>query len=203
MSRRPGRGRVWLDLFACFLIPAYTLLFAGSVEWLGTNFSVIAVTGRDHYRGFLLWGALAAGYFLTVLFQVAATLPGRSGRWGVRVLTLLGCLSLGCALAVPYLPAYLPRAARLHVLLAFGACVLVMLALLWALLACRREDRRRYGPLLWAWAGIAAGSGALFAAGGMVTSALEVFFTITAALLARRLWLHRRFSRSCDARGED
>ena len=41
----------WLDFFACFLIPAYTLLFAGSVQWFGTNFSVIAVTGPDHYRG--------------------------------------------------------------------------------------------------------------------------------------------------------
>ena len=42
------RRSFWLDLFACFLIPAYTLLFAGSVEWFGTNFSVIAVTGKDH-----------------------------------------------------------------------------------------------------------------------------------------------------------
>lgn len=60
---RPARARrrrgFWLDLFACFLIPAYTLLFAGSVEWLGTNFSVIAVTGKDHYWGFVYWGALA------------------------------------------------------------------------------------------------------------------------------------------------
>ena len=38
-------------------------------------------------------------------------------------------------------------------------------------------------------------SGVLFAAGGMVTSALEVFFTISAALLARRLWLLRRGKR--------
>lgn len=57
---RPARARrrrgFWLDLFACFLIPAYTLLFAGSVEWLGTNFSVIAVTGKDHYWGFVYWG---------------------------------------------------------------------------------------------------------------------------------------------------
>ena len=35
MSKKPGH--FWLDFVACFLIPAYTLLFAGSVEWFGTN----------------------------------------------------------------------------------------------------------------------------------------------------------------------
>lgn len=87
------RRSFWLDLFACFLIPAYTLLFAGSVEWFGTNFSVIAVTGKDHYWGFVYWGLIAGG------------------------------------------------------------------------------------------------SGLLFLLAGMVSSALEVFFTITAALLTRRIWL--------------
>ena len=54
-------GHFWLDFTACFLIPAYTLLFAGSVEWFSSNFSVIAVTGEDHYRGFVYWGILAGG----------------------------------------------------------------------------------------------------------------------------------------------
>lgn len=194
MKKRPGRGRgrLWPDLMACFVIPAYTLLFAGSVQWLGTNFSVLAVTGRDHYRGFVLWGLLAAGYFLVILFQVAATLPRPPARWGVRLLTVLGCLALVCALLVPYLPDYFPKIAQLHILLAFSACVLVMLALLWALLACFWRERARYAPLLWGWAGVVAGSGAIFAVGGMVTSALEVFFTISAALLARTLWLRRK-----------
>lgn len=51
------RKHFLVDFFACFLIPAYTLLFAGSMEWFSTNFSVIAVTGEDHFRGFFLWGA--------------------------------------------------------------------------------------------------------------------------------------------------
>ena len=62
---RPARARrrrgFWLDLFACFLIPAYTMLFAGSVEWLGTNPPQNAVTAQDHPRGIDSWGALAAG----------------------------------------------------------------------------------------------------------------------------------------------
>ena len=42
MRGGPRRSGLLLDLFACFLIPAYTLLFAGSRAWFSTNFSVIA-----------------------------------------------------------------------------------------------------------------------------------------------------------------
>ena len=75
MSKKPGH--FWLDFFACFLIPAYTLLFAGSVEWFGTNFSVIAVTGPDHYRGFIYWGILSGGYFFVMLIRLSFRLPSR------------------------------------------------------------------------------------------------------------------------------
>lgn len=188
-ARRPGH--FWLDFFACFLIPCYTLLFAGGVQWFGTNFSVIAVTGADHYRGFIYWGVLAMGYFFVVLIQTAQTLPPlpRAGVWG---LTLTACLALSFALAIPYLPEYLPRFSVLHVVLAAGACALLMMALLTAILAIRRRDRDRSGPLLRDWLVIVAGSGVLFLIPMMVSTALEVFFTITAALLARKLWLLQR-----------
>ena len=74
------RKHFLVDFFACFLIPAYTLLFAGSMEWFSTNFSVIAVTGEDHFRGFFLWGVLVGSYFLGVLGAVAP--PGPPGRLG-------------------------------------------------------------------------------------------------------------------------
>ena len=61
------RAPLWLNLYACLLIPAYTLLFAGATQWFSSNFSVIAVMGRDNYRGCVLWGLLAGGYFLAVL----------------------------------------------------------------------------------------------------------------------------------------
>ena len=51
------------------------------------------------------------------------------------LLALLACLALGYALAIPYLPDDFPGFASLHVVLAAGACVLLMLALLLAL-AC-------------------------------------------------------------------
>lgn len=190
---RPARARrrrgFWLDLFACFLIPAYTLLFAGSVEWLGTNFSVIAVTGKDHYWGFVYWGALAGGYFAVMLTKLALILPRLWQRSAVCLLALLACLALGYALAIPYLPDDFPGFASLHVVLAAGACVLLMLALLLVLLSLYRDSPENYRLLLVRWGLIVGGSGLLFLLAGMVSSALEVFFTITAALLIRRIWL--------------
>lgn len=190
---RRNSSHFWLDFFACFLIPAYTLLFAGSVQWFGTNFSVIAVTGPDHYRGFVYWGILAGSYFFVMLSRLAFTLPRRGTRILVRLLTVCAVLSLAYAVAIPYLPAYFPKYAALHVLLAAGACVLLMLALLIVLLAFRRTDSARWRRPLRAWGLIVAGSGLLFLIPMMVSTALEVFFTISAALLIRRVWLLVKF----------
>ena len=183
------KKQFWLDLFACFLIPAYTLLFAGSVEWFGSNFSVLAVTGPGHYRGFLYWGLLAGGYFFVMLHKLAFALPSRRAGRGVRLITLCSLLSLCYAMAIPYLPACFPKYAALHVLLAAGSSVLLMLALLCVILSLYRRDRARWRGGLLGWWLITGGCGLLFLIPRMVTTALEVFFTISAALLARRIWL--------------
>lgn len=186
-----------LDLVSCFLIPGYTLLFAGSIQWFSTNFSVIAVTGADHYRGFVYWGLLAGSYFLVMLIRLAWRLPQWPSRVGVLFLTVGAILSLGYAIAIPYLPAYFPKYAALHVLLAALACVLLMAALLLCLLTFRRVDRRRWTPPLWAWLAIVGISALLFLIPQMVSTALEVFFTISATLLARDLWLR------CPTKGKE
>ena len=181
--------RFFLDFFACFLIPAYTLLFAGSVQWFGTNFSVTAVTGPDHYRGFIYWGVLAGGYFFVLLNRLASALPALWERVCARLLAACAVLCLAYALAIPYLPAYFPKYAALHVVLAASACVLLMLDQLFIILVLRRKDPARWaGPLRACW-WIAAGCAVLFLIPKMVSTALEVFFTISAALLARRLVL--------------
>ncbi len=181
--------RFFLDCFACFLIPAYTLLFAGSMKWFATNFSVLAVTGPDHYRGFVYWGILAGGYFLVVLTGLAGRLSLPGARFTVRVLTGVALLSLAYAVAIPYLPDRFPKYAALHVALAASACGVLMLALLLVILFRRQEDPARYAGALRAWGLIVAGCAVLFLIPRMVSTALEVFFTITAALLARRLVL--------------
>ena len=149
---RKKESHFWLDVFACFLIPAYTLLFAGSVQWFGTNFSVIAVTGPDHYRGFIWWGILAGGYFFVMLNKLASRLPRLWMRAVVRGLALCALVSLAYALAIPYLPQYFPKYAALHVLLAAGACVLLMAALQLTILILRRRDPVRWaGVMRFCW----------------------------------------------------
>lgn len=188
MNRRTGHSRAALliDLFAFYLLPAYTLLFAGSITWFGTNFSVIAVTGEDHYRGFFLWGVMAGGYFLFVLLDVCRALPGFRFGLLLGVLAALATLCLGAALFVPYLPRLAPRWADLHVVLAFSACALLMAALLAVTLVLRRSGNG--GGLLPAWWGIVLGCAVLFLLCGIISSALEIFFILSAAHLARCLW---------------
>ena len=191
MSKKTGH--FWLNFVSCFLIPAYTLLFAGSVQWFGTNFSVLAVTGPDHYRGFVYWGLLAGSYFFVTLSALAFTLPRRSTRVLVRLITVCAVLSLAYAVAIPYLPSYFPKYAALHVLLAALSCVLLMLALLVILLALHRAQPGRWTGPLRAWGLIVLACGVLFLIPRMVSTALEVFFTISAALLTRRILLRTEF----------
>lgn len=183
-------GHFWLDFVSCFLIPAYTLLFAGSVRWFGTNFSVLAVTGADHYRGFVYWGVLAGGYFYVMLSRLASVLPRRETRTLTRLLTACAALSLAYAVAIPYLPQNFPKYAALHVLLAALACVLLMLTLLVILLALHRQDPHRWVRLLRAWGLIALACAILFLIPRMVSTALEVFFTISTVLLTRKIRLN-------------
>ena len=189
MRNVSGKGGFWLNFFSCFLIPGYTLWFAGSVEWFRTNFSVIAVTGVDNYRGFIYWGILLGSYFLVILTRLALVLPRFRQRLAMHLLTLAACLCLAYALAIPYLPAYFPKYAALHVLLAALASVLLMVALLLCLLSLWGTNRGKYRGLLRAWIFIAVICAILFFIPKMVSSALEVFFSISAVLLTRKLWI--------------
>lgn len=189
MRRFFRKGGFWLNFFSCFLIPVYTLWFAGSMEWFSTNFSVIAVTGVDNYRGFIYWGILLGSYFLVMLTRLALVLPRFRQRLVLHLITLGACFSLAYALAIPYLPDYFPRYATLHVLLAALASVLLMVALLLCLLWLRGTRPETYQKLLRAWLLIAIACGILFFIPRMVSSALEVFFSISSALLTRTLWI--------------
>lgn len=103
-GRMKKRPHFWLDFVSCVLIPGYTLLFAGSVQWFSSNFSVIAVTGADHYRGFVYWGILAGGYFLVMLGRLAGRLPRRGAQIGVLLITVCAIFSLGMPSPFPISP---------------------------------------------------------------------------------------------------
>ena len=164
-------------------MPTYTVLFAGRGGWFSTNFSVRAVLSPEIYRTFLIWAVLTMGYFYVLLIRLAMAVPRTALRRTVMLLTLAACLSLSYAVLIPYLPDHIPGWARLHVALAAGSCVLVLLAMLLLLLY------RRLWGLVRIWLALNGCYGLLFLWGGMVTSALEVCFTVSAALLLRKMWV--------------
>ena len=163
---RPDWRARLLDLFACFLIPLYTLLFTHDTRWFTTNFSVIAAA-RDQRHGFFLWGMLVGVYLLCVLLPLSAVV-------------------------LPYTPDELPKIADLHVICAFTASCLLVLSLFLLLLQKARQDRQRYWDCM-KWLGVTVLlSLVLFAMVGIISSALEIFFVLSTTLLARRLWYLER-----------
>lgn len=180
---RPDWRARLLDLFACFLIPLYTLLFTHDTRWFTTNFSVIAAA-RDQRHGFFLWV-----YLLCVLLPVMAALP--RPLWP-RLCLLGGFLLLLSAVVLPYTPDELPKIADLHVICAFTASCLLVLSLFLLLLQKARQDRQRYWDCM-KWLGVTVLlSLVLFAMVGIISSALEIFFVLSTTLLARRLWYLER-----------
>jgi len=123
------------------------------------------------------------GYFYVLLIRLALRVPWAPLRRAVSLLTLSACLSLCYAVFIPYLPEDIPRWAALHVVLAAGSCVLLLAAMLLLLLYWRNRG------LLRVWLAMNGCYGILFLWGGMVTSALEVVFILSAALLLREMWL--------------
>lgn len=182
------RHKFWVDGLSGFVLPVYTLLLMERERWLTTNFSSAAMTGPDRFWAFALWAVLVGGYFALTLTGVCRTLPRPSRPYG---LVLAACLAFTGTVILPYLPGQRPRAARAHVLMSFGASILIMAAVLLVLLQCRQEDRRRGNRHLAVWWVIALASVMLYLAGGKVTGALEVWFVLTSALLVRSLWLSR------------
>lgn len=181
------REHLLLNLYSCYLLPAYTLLFAGNEEWFRTNFSVLAVSGSEYYCSFLIWAVVTAIYFGVILVLLTECLPGAC-RCGV--LTLLGAalVSLTFGVPLPYLPERFPGLSKIHIFLCFATGVWMMAALLVIILGQYRKNRNRYASMLRRWWYAAAGSGILFLISGMVSSAMEIYFVLSAALLCRRLY---------------
>lgn len=170
---------------AYFIIPLYTILFASGKDWFDTNFSVIGnMAGRQEM--FVLWGLIIGIYFFWCLRRIILLIPGDvHGAW----LTPLSLLLLTFALTTPYLPERLPLKAFLHVIFAFLAAVCLMLCLIVIVWKLYQTDKRKYRRYLIGLAGIALCSAALLIAAGIVSSALEIFFTISATILTYRLYL--------------
>ena len=94
---------------------------------------------------------------------------------------------LFCAITTPYLPEELPLKSVLHIIFAFLSAVLVLLYLLWIIGARYRISPGAYRRFLYGWGAIVGVSVFLLAAAGIISSALEIYVTLTSVAMAERL----------------
>lgn len=177
------------NVLAYVIIPVYTVLFARDTDLFTTNFSVIGSTnGRQN--AFFLWGILVGWYFFRELKGILPLVPN-SGR--EHRVTITACVLLALAVSTPYLPDRLPFQAAFHVVCAFSSSVLLLSCMYSLILKLYRRDRSSYRPYLTGISVTACLSAILLFAAGIVSSALEIFFTISCTILIRRL--HRKLYR--------
>lgn len=176
-----------LDLVACFLIPCYSLLFAGSEGWFVTNFSVLG-SSLDTWPVFALWSLLLALYFNHCLCRLIPVMGGDIRLFGWKNLSLL---LLFMAVTTPYLPHLFPFRAAFHVIFALLSALLllaILLALIWNIW---RRDPQLALPYLLSIGGIALGCLVLLLVAGIISTALELFLVITNTLFVRKMMYQR------------
>jgi hypothetical protein len=174
---------ICLDLAAYWLIPGFTIYFVKGSNWFTTNFSVLG-NGLQKQHAFAFWGLLVGIYFFVILQMISGyVIPPPKGTFFIPSALLL----LTFAITTPYLPNQFPLKSFLHVIFAFLAAVclaLFLILLIWNLSQKMPDQFRLYQTGLFL---IILFSAALLLAAGIVSSALEIFFTVSVTLYCRRL----------------
>lgn len=174
-----------LDFIAYFFIPAYTLLFAGPSQWMTTNFSALG-NQVERRLAFALWGLMIGLYFSHCLRQLIPKMGGGRWAWRGREVSLL---LLFFAITTPYLPQQMPLKAFLHVMFSFSSAITLLVTLFALLLRHHRLHPEQTHPYLMATIVIALLSLLILLLGGMVSTALELFLTLSLTILLRKMLL--------------
>ncbi len=178
-----------ITITAYFIIPIYTILFAWGTDWFTLNFSVLGnLSARKNL--FFLWGVIVGTYFYYVLKRIIGGLPRNKKETAFSAAALL---FLALAVITPYLPDSQPFHAVLHVLLSFLASISLLICLymvIWKLYCMNKEV---YRPYLHCLLMITAMSAFLFFLTGIVSTVLEIFFTLSCTILLQKLY-HRIYA---------
>lgn len=175
---------MFINFIAYALIPVYTVLFVENSNWFTTNFSVLGNLA-ERRTAFVLWGLLVGIYFFWCLRRIIAHMEKQPrGTWLIPTSLVL----LTFAITTPYLPEALPLKSFLHIIFAFMAAVCLMCCLYLIVITLWRGNKKTYRIYLAALICITLISAALLCLVGIVSSALEIFFTITTVILVQRLY---------------
>lgn len=175
---------MFLTFIACILIPAYTLWFLAGSNWLTTNFSVLGNITENQTR-FLIWGLLISLYFFFCLRRIAAQTPEPPCcPWTITVSFLLFILTL----ITPYLPDTLPIQAIFHTIFALFSSIFLALTLLLTILKLEEYYPGRFRSYLWGMIFTALVCLGLLVLTQMISSAIEIFITLSADFMVYRLY---------------
>ena len=184
-SRFPQSGFIYfyLNLSAYWLIPGFTIYFVQGSNWFTTNFSVLG-SGLAKQNAFAFWGLLVGIYFFIILEIISKYLVLSPKETFFIPLALL---LLTCAITTPYLPGQFPFKSFLHVIFAFLSAVCLAFFLILVVWKLHRARPGPFWPYSLGLALIIFFGLILLIAAGIVSSALEIFFTLSATLFCRRL----------------
>lgn len=171
------------NIFAYLIIPAYTIVFARNYSWFETNFSAIGslVTRRE---GFLLWGLIVGTFCYKTL---KAIIKANGGNKYEKISLYVSAVLLFCGVTTPYLPEIMPLKAKLHVIFSFIAGITTMICTQMVTLRLKKEDYERFRLYPIYNIGIIGISALLFLTVGMVSSALEIFYTISTVIMLQNI----------------
>ena len=170
-------------LFAYGIIPALTLFFVMGSGMTDLNFTVLGnALGRREL--FLIWGAVFAGFISLSLVGIIKYTIGTV----FEKLTLISAVFLLISgIILPYFPEKWPNMAWLHTACCFMAAVMADLCVTHIIIRLRKGNRAKYRRYFyWNWANIAL-SAVFFTEIGMVTSLLEVFFSLSFTFMIQSL----------------
>lgn len=191
-----------LNLFTYLIIPLLTLDLASGYNWLTTNFSVIG-SQWNRQTEFTLWGILVGGYYFFCLQAVIGRLPigkiSKSRKHLLFVTTVLALVCLVFAITTPYLPEITPFKSSLHVVFALAASAFLLIALYLTVWQLFRLCPKRYFYFFLGLILISIFCAILFLTVGIITSALEIFFTLSTGVLVNRLYGSVSYLSFCEA----
>lgn len=176
----------FLDLLTFFVLPVFTIFLASYDSLTKSNLSVVAnYLGKQN--AFSLWGILVILCFYAYFHRIASLYSLNSPA--LRHLVLAACLLLLLGITTPYLPDQFPLKAKLHVAFSFlsSVCLLFSLYLLTRVLS--RQKPGFFGPYFRCLHLLTGVCAALLILIGIVSSLVEIVFTLSTAFYLRALSL--------------
>lgn len=178
-----------INLFSWFIIPFLTVLMPGKSDWIKSNFSV-AGSQPPRQLFLILWGCVTGIFFYRLLKRTIGQAASFIQIKKERFLTDTAVLLLLVSVFLPYNPETWFFLSTIHVACAFLASALLYLIFLILDMKLYFFYPGGFRTLTVSLLSALPVCLVLFlSAGSIISSALEVFFTIFCSLWLRRFYL--------------